>query len=391
MHPSEPTDPWHPSTRGGVSPFVVMEVMRAAEQLEATGGDILHLEVGQPMTPAPTGVRRAAAAALEAERLGYTGALGLPALRQRIAAHYAEVHGLGVDPDAVAVTTGASGGFVVALLAAFDVGDRVAMTYPGYAAYRNIMLALGLEVVPVRVDESTGWVPTPELLEAAGPLAGAVIASPSNPTGTTLTAEELAGLTGWCEAQGVRLIADEIYHGITAGPVAPTALATSDSAVVVQSFSKYFSMTGWRLGWNVVPPDLRVAVERLSQNLYICPPSLSQVAALAAFDCTEELEAGVVRYRRNTEVLRLALEGCGLDRIARADGAFYLWVDVSDLTDDAQQLCRTWLAELGVAVTPGIDFDPEEGHRWVRFSVSESTGVITEAGRRIAEWVQHHA
>lgn len=391
MHPSEPTDPWHPSTRGGVSPFVVMEVMRAAEQLEATGGDILHLEVGQPMTPAPTGVRRAAAAALEAERLGYTGALGLPALRQRIAAHYAEVHGLGVDPDAVAVTTGASGGFVVALLAAFDVGDRVAMTYPGYAAYRNIMLALGLEVVPVRVDESTGWVPTPELLEAAGPLAGAVIASPSNPTGTTLTAEELAGLTGWCEAQGVRLIADEIYHGITAGPVAPTALATSDSAVVVQSFSKYFSMTGWRLGWNVVPPDLRVAVERLSQNLYICPPSLSQVAALAAFDCTEELEAGVVRYRRNAEVLRLALEGCGLDRIARADGAFYLWVDVSDLTDDAQQLCRTWLAELGVAVTPGIDFDPEEGHRWVRFSVSESTGVITEAGRRVAEWVQHHA
>ncbi|HUG86951.1 MAG TPA: aminotransferase class I/II-fold pyridoxal phosphate-dependent enzyme [Euzebya sp.] len=387
MHPDDPGDRWHASTRGGVPPFVVMEVMRAAEKLEATGGDVLHLEVGQPMTPAPSGVRQAAAAALETERLGYTGALGIPVLRQRIAAHYAERHGLDVDPEAVAVTTGASGGFVIALLAAFDVGDRVAMTYPGYAAYRNIMLALGLEVVPVRVDESTGWVPTPDLLQAAGPLAGVVIASPSNPTGTTLTPDELAGLTGWCADHGVRLLADEIYHGITAGPMAPTALATSSSAVVVQSFSKYFSMTGWRLGWNVVPPDLRIAFERLSQNLYICPPSLSQVAAAAAFGCGEELDANVVRYQRNAEVLAQALRGCGLDRIARADGAFYLWVDVSSLTDDSQQLCRTWLADQRVAVTPGIDFDPEQGHHWVRFSVSESTEVVTEAARRIADWV----
>ncbi|CAN5225317.1 aminotransferase class I/II-fold pyridoxal phosphate-dependent enzyme [soil metagenome] len=378
---------WRPSTRGGVPPFVVMEVMAAAAAREAAGGDVLHLEVGQPMTAAPEGVRRAAAAALEQDRLGYTGACGTPRLRQRIAAHYGEVHDLDVDPAAVVVTTGASAGFVLALLAAFDVGDRVAMTYPGYAAYRNILQGLGLEVVPIRVDASTRWVPSLAALDASGPLAGVVVASPSNPTGTTLTADELAVLTTWCGDHHVRLIADEIYHGITAGLPAPTALSTSRSAVVVQSFSKYFSMTGWRLGWNVVPPDLRVAVERLSQNLYICPPVLSQAAALAAFDCRDELEANVRRYARNIEVLTTALRSCGLDQIAAADGAFYLWVDVSAITDDAEALCRTWLAELGVAVTPGIDFDPELGHRFVRFSVSESTEVVALAGQRIAEWV----
>jgi aspartate/methionine/tyrosine aminotransferase len=371
-----------------VSPFVVMEVMRAAQEREAAGDDVLHLEVGQPMTAAPAGVRRAAAAALEADRLGYTGALGTPALRSRIASHYAEAHGIAVDPAAVAVTTGASGGFVVALLAAFDVGDRVAMTYPGYAAYRNIMVALGLEVVPVRVDASTRWVPTPQALDAAGPLAGLVVASPSNPTGTTLTPDELAAITTWCDARGVRLVADEIYHGITTGPPAPTALTTSDTAIVVQSFSKYWSMTGWRLGWNVVPSDLRVATERLSQNLYICPPALSQAAALAAFDCTDELDENVTRYATNLSVLRTALVGCGLDRIAATDGAFYLWVDVGDLTDDAVALCRTWLDELGVAATPGIDFDPELGNRFVRLSASQSTEVVAEAGRRIAGWVR---
>lgn len=390
-----PTDrpPWQRSDRGGISPFVVMEVMQAAQDREAAGEEVLHLEVGQPMTPAPAGVREAAAAALVHERLGYTGALGLPALRSRIAARYADVHGVDVDPSAVAVTTGASAGFVLALLAAFDVGDRVAMTYPGYSAYRNIMLALGLEVVPVRIDASTRWVPTPALVEAVLPLDGLVVASPSNPTGTTFTDAELAALSAWCEGAGVRLVSDEIYHGITAGPTAPTALASSTSAIVVQSFSKYFSMTGWRLGWNVLPPDLQVAAERLAQNLYICPPVLSQHAALAAFDCTEELEANVARYRANQAHLAQVLAGCGLDRMAHPDGAFYLWVDVSALTGtpelpDAGALCRTWLAELGVAVTPGIDFDPEQGHRWIRFSVSESPEVVAEAGRRIAAWVR---
>ncbi|MEE8600454.1 pyridoxal phosphate-dependent aminotransferase [Euzebya tangerina] len=376
-----------PSDRGGVSPFVVMEVMRAAEEREAAGGDVLHLEVGQPMTPAPSGVLTSAARALETERLGYTGATGIPELRGRIAAFYAEQYGVDVDPDRVVATVGASGGFVIALLAAFDVGDRVAMTFPGYAAYRNILDALGLEVVPIRVDETTRWVAAADALEAAGPLDGVVVASPSNPTGTTMTAEEMATVGSWCDRNDVRMISDEIYHGITTAHDAPTALAHTDRAIVVQSFSKYFSMTGWRLGWNVVPADLRVATERLSQNLFICPPALSQVAGIAAFDCREELESNVARYSANIATLRASLEACGLDRMAPTDGAFYLWVDVSDLTDDSRQLSTAWLHDIGVAATPGIDFDPEQGHRWMRFSVSESPDVIAEAGRRIAGWV----
>lgn len=366
-----------------------MEVMRAAWEREETHGDVLHLEVGQPSTSAPAAVRAAAAAALDEDRLGYTNAVGLDLLRTRIARHHSDEYGVDVDTDEVVVTAGASAGFVLALLAAFDVGDRIGMTFPGYAAYRNIIGALGLEVVGIRVDEACRFVPTPSRLDAAGELDGLVVASPSNPTGTALTADELTAVTDWCERTATRLVSDEIYHGITDdGRTLPTARATSDSAVVVQSFSKYWSMTGWRLGWLLVPTELRTPVERLAQNLYISPTTLSQVAAVAAFDCHDELDRNVARYATNRALLLDALHDGGLSGVAPADGAFYLWVDVSSLTDDASALCRTWLDELGVAVTPGVDFDPVEGHRWVRMSVSESTEDVGEAARRLAGWLR---
>lgn len=374
--------------RADIPPFYVMEVMKAAAERQRETGDVLHLEVGQPSTPAPATVRRAAADALEANRLGYTDATGIPELRQRIAAHYSDRYGLEVDPDRVVVTMGASGGFVLAFLAAFDVGDRVAVTEPGYPCYRNTLEAFGVEVVAVPVGPDTRFVPTPELLAQAGPLDGLMIASPANPTGTALNEAELEGIAGFCADNRIRLIADEIYHGIEYGRRVPTALSADPDAVVLQSFSKYYSMTGWRLGWMVVPADLVRPIERLAQNLFISPPTLSQLAAVAAFDATDELEANVARYTANRQVLLDGLSTVGLDHFASPDGAFYFYIDVSHLTDDSQSLCRTWLDELGVACTPGIDFDPASGHRYVRLSYSESTADIAEATRRIVAWVR---
>ncbi len=377
------------ATRSEIAPFYVMEVMKAAaERAEATG-EVLHLEVGQPSTPAPRGVIEAARRILDEDRLGYTDATGIPALRRRIARHYRERHDLEVDPERVVVTVGASGGCVLAFLAAFDEGDRVAVTEPGYPCYRNMLEALGIEVVGLPVGPETRFVPTTDQLDAAGPLHGLVLASPSNPTGTTLTPSELKALADHCTSAGIRLVADEIYHGITYRDPAPTALAFSESAVVVQSFSKYYSMTGWRLGWLVVPDELVRPVERLAQNLFISAPTLSQHAGVAAFDCGEELDGNVARYAANRAVLLEAFARAGLARLAPPDGAFYLYVDVSHLTDDSPVLCRTWLDELGVATTPGIDFDRVRGNRYVRFSYSESTEDVTEAARRIKAWMGH--
>jgi aspartate/methionine/tyrosine aminotransferase len=371
-----------------IPPFHVMEVMKAAAELERQTGDVLHLEVGQPSTPAPTHARRAAAAAIGGERLGYTEAVGTRMLRERIAALYPDRYGVEVDADRVVVTAGASGGFVLTLLAAFDAGDRVGITEPGYAAYRNIVSALDLQLVGIRVGPETGFLPTIEDLERVGPLTGFILASPSNPTGTMVGQAALVELAGWCAANDVRLLSDEIYHGITFEKVEATA-AVFDDAVVVQSFSKYQSMTGWRVGWLVLPTELVRPVERLAQNLFISPGAVSQVAALASFESFSELDENVARYRANRDILTSALRACGLDRIAPADGAFYLWVDVSDIAPDSQDLCRRWLRETGVACTPGIDFDPLEGHRFVRMSYSESTADITEASRRLSEWVAH--
>ncbi|MBV8165249.1 MAG: aminotransferase class I/II-fold pyridoxal phosphate-dependent enzyme, partial [Alphaproteobacteria bacterium] len=341
-----------------------MEVVRAAAERAAAGGDVLHLEIGQPSTAAPRAVIAAAQAALGREVLGYTEALGVPALRARIARFYQERYGLALPAERIAVTVGSSGAFLLAFLAAFDAGDRVAVTAPGYPAYRHILRALDIEPVELPVGPASGFQPTVELLERAGRLDGLVVASPANPTGTMLSRAQYQALAAWCAARSVRLISDEIYHGICYGAAATSALAVTRDAVVVNSFSKYFSMTGWRLGWMVLPEDLVRSVECLAQNLFISAPSLAQHAALAAFDSIPELEANVQRYAANRALLLAALPDAGLRDFAPADGAFYLYADVGHLTNDSEAFCRRLLADTGVALTPGIDFDPARGSRF---------------------------
>ncbi|MEM7337700.1 MAG: aminotransferase class I/II-fold pyridoxal phosphate-dependent enzyme [Actinomycetota bacterium] len=374
------------SNRSEIPPFYVMEVMRAAEAKAAAGVEVLHLEVGQPSTPAPATVLAAAHTALDADRLGYTGAAGLVALRERIAAWYDRRYGLTVDPGRVVVTTGASGSCVLSFLALFDPGDRVGVLSPGYPCYRNDLLAFGIDVVEIPVGHDTGFRPTVELLSAAGPLDGLVVASPSNPTGTVLHDDELAALVEWADATDTQLVADEIYHGITYDRPAPSVLAHTDNAVVLNSFSKYFSMTGWRLGWIVAPDDVAEATERLAQSLTVAPPTLSQVAAIAAFDAEEELDANVARYRTNRQVLIDGLDAAGISRLAPADGAFYVWADVSHLDVPATELSRRWLDELSIAVTPGIDFDRQRGEQFIRFSYAGATAEIGEAVDRLGRW-----
>ena len=379
------------ASRAAIAPFYVMEVMKAAGERERAGGEVLHLEVGQPSTPAPAAVLDAAAIALRQDPLRYTDALGTAALRGRIARWYLERYELTVDPARVAVTSGASGACVLGLLAAFEVGDRVAVASPGYPCYRNMLTAFGATPVDIEVDASTRFQLTPELLareaERGGPLAGVVVASPSNPTGTMLGAAELEALAAHCASADLRLVSDEIYHGITYDEPAATALAFDPDAIVVSSFSKYFSMTGWRLGWMVVPPALVEPIERLAQNLTVAPPTLAQLAGIAAFDSVAELDGHVARYAANRSVLLDGLSAMGFDRVAPADGAFYAWVDISEVSDDAEALCGTWLAELGVAATPGIDFDPARGHHFVRFSFCGADDEIAEAVRRLGGWM----
>lgn len=381
-------DCWTAAERGRVAPFIVLEVLRAANERQAAGGDVLHLEVGQPSTPAPRGVLEAARRALEADKIGYTEALGLPALRTAIARWYRDRHGVAVDPARIAVTTGSSGAFILGFLAAFEAGDRVALAAPGYPAYRNILRALDIEPVELPAGPETRFQPTVDLLETLDrPVRGLIVASPSNPAGTMLAPAELKRISDWCAAKGVRLISDEIYHGIEYGTVpAATALSFTDRALVINSFSKYFSMTGWRLGWMVVPPELVRSVECLAQNLYISPPTLSQAAAVAAFDCIDELEGHVSRYRRNRDLLLNELPKAGFGRLAPADGAFYLYADVSELTDDSDAFCRRILNDTGVAITPGVDFDTARGHRFVRLSFAGSEAEMAEAARRLTAW-----
>jgi len=374
------------SRRGQVPPFIAMDVMRAANERAASGADVLHLEVGQPSTPAPAAVLAAARAALGSETLGYTDALGLPELRQAIAAHYRRSYGVSLDPARIVVTTGSSGAFMLAFLAAFDAGDRVAMAAPAYPAYRNILTALDLVPVELPAGPAERYQMTPELLRQQDAIDGLIVASPANPTGTMLAPGELGAIARHCRDSGIRFVSDEIYHGIVFGPTAATALAFSDEAIVVNSFSKYFSMTGWRLGWMVVPPDMLRAVECLAQNLYISPPALSQHAAIVAFDCREELDANVRRYAANRALLLEELPKAGFERFAPPDGAFYLYADVAHLTNDSPEFCRRMLREVGVACTPGIDFDPARGHASLRISFAGSTEAVAEAARRLKSW-----
>ena len=375
------------ANRGAVPPFIVMDVMRAAAEREATGKDVMHMEVGQPGTSAAAPVLEAAQAALKNNRIGYTMALGIPELRERLSQHYNEYYDLGAPSERIAITTGSSGAFIVAFLSAFDAGDRVALANPGYPAYRNILRALDIEPVGLPVGPDSNFQPTPAILDTVeGDLDGLIIASPSNPTGTMIPAKELGTLVDYCKDRGIRLISDEIYHGITYEGRAGSVLAYSDDAIIINSFSKYFSMTGWRLGWMVLPEPLLRSVECLSQNLFISPPTLSQIAAVAAFDCQEQLDGYVANYRKNRDLLLDLLPKAGFYKLSHAEGAFYLYADVAHMTNDSEEFCRNCLAETGVAITPGVDFDPQRGNRYVRFSFAGPYDDMAEAGKRLIEW-----
>ncbi|MHB1205954.1 MAG: pyridoxal phosphate-dependent aminotransferase [Rhodospirillaceae bacterium] len=380
------------ANRGVVPPFIVMDVLRDALTLEAAGRSVIHLEVGQPSTGIPQQALARITRAVNEDVLGYTMAGGITPLRARIAAHYRTTDGINLDPERVFVTMGSSAAFTLAFLTAFDAGDRVALASPGYPAYRHILKSLGIVPELIPVDASTHYAPTPEHLRKLPRLPdGLIVASPANPTGSVISAPAFDELAAFCHDNGIRLISDEIYHGITFGTKAVSAAGRSPSAIVINSFSKYFSMTGWRLGWLVVPPDFIRALECLAQNMFISAPTISQHAGLAVFDCIDELEANVARYGKNREILLAKLPEIGFTRFAPADGAFYIYADVSALTDNAQTFCKAMLNEAGVATTPGIDFDPDTGHRFVRFSFAGSTADIEEACVRLKAWRERNA
>ncbi|MGZ8802651.1 MAG: pyridoxal phosphate-dependent aminotransferase [Mycobacterium sp.] len=369
-----------------------MDVWLAAAERERTHGDLVNLSAGQPSAGAPSPVRDAAVAALNRNQLGYTVALGIPELRAAIADSYWNRHGLEVEPRDVVVTTGSSGGFLLAFLACFDVGDRVAIASPGYPCYRNILSALGCEVVELPCGPETRVQPTVQMLaELDPPVAGVIVASPANPTGTVIPPDELAAIASWCESSGVRLISDEVYHGLVyaGSPATSCAWETSREAIVVNSFSKYFAMTGWRLGWLLVPDELKRAVDCLTGNFTICPPTLSQDAAIAAFtpQSIAEADSLLEGYAANRAFLLDGLRGIGIDRLAPTDGAFYVYADVSHLTTDSLTFCSTLLTDTGVAIAPGVDFDTVRGGASVRLSFAGPTADIEEALHRIGSWL----
>src|SRR4051812_17337208 len=379
-----------PSARSDVPAFIVMDVMAAAARIEARGGRVIHMEVGQPAASAPQTAIRAAKAALDIGAVGYTEALGIPALRERIARHYSETHGVIVEPERIVVTTGSSAGFILAFLSLFEPGDRVAVACPGYPPYRHILTALGCEPVLIEISEKTRWSITIEaLLEVhrRAPLKGVLVASPANPTGTMMRPDALAELIAAAEGEGIRFISDEIYHGLDYAFPAETAAKFSDHAVIINSFSKYFCMTGWRVGWMVAPEALVRPVERLQQNLAISVPTLSQIAAAAAFDGADEMETVKHGYEENRRILVEGLPKAGLDKFLPVDGAFYLYADVSRFTNDSLHFAKRMLEEAGVAATPGIDFDPLDGKHFVRFCYAGSAIDMREAVARIGRWL----
>ena len=380
------------SLRSGIPPFYVMDVWLAAAERQRTHGDLVNLSAGQPSAGAPSAVREAAVAALTRNQLGYSVALGIPELRTAIAESYHARHGLAVDADDVVVTTGSSGGFLLAFLACFDVGDRVAIASPGYPCYSNILSALGCDVVELPCGPETRFQPTVEMLAAVDPpVSGVIVASPANPTGTVIPPQELAGIATWCDANGVRLISDEVYHGLVydGAPATSCAWQTSRESVVVNSFSKYFAMTGWRLGWLLVPQELRRAVDCLTGNFTICPPVLPQLAAVSAFtpESVAEAEALLDGYSANRRLLLDGLRALGLDKLAPTDGAFYVYADVSHLTTDSLTFCEKLLADTGVAIAPGVDFDTVRGGAFVRLSFAGPASDIEAALRRLGAWL----
>ena len=383
----------HVARRAGIPPFYVMDVWLAAAERQRTHGDLVNLSAGQPSAGAPGPVIAAATKALATDKLGYTVALGIPELREAIAASYSHRYGLAVGTDDVILTTGSSGGFLLAFLSCFDVGDRVAIASPGYPCYRNILSALGCEVVEVECGPQTRFQPTVQMLaELDLPVRGVVVASPANPTGTVIPPAELAAIARWCDANDVRLISDEIYHGLVypGAPQTSCAWETSRNAIVVNSFSKYFAMTGWRLGWLLVPEELRRAVDCLTGNFSICPPVLPQHAAIAAFtpEAIAEAEGHLHQYAANREKLLSGLHQLGLTRLAPADGAFYIYADVSDFTHDSLTFAERLLAETGVAIAPGVDFDTANGGSFVRLSFAGPSSDIDVALDRLGPWLR---
>ncbi|GGK59365.1 pyridoxal phosphate-dependent aminotransferase [Nocardia camponoti] len=381
------------SHRSTIAPFYVMDVWKAAAERARSHGDVLVLAAGQPSTQAPKPVIEATKRALDEQLLGYTETFGILPLREAIAAHHEKTYGYQVDPDDVVITTGSSGAFTLIFLAAFDPGDTVVVARPGYPAYRNTLAALGCDVVELDCGPETRFQPTVEMLEALPePPAGLVVASPANPTGTMIDRDELAKLARWCEANGTLLISDEIYHGITYSDETPTASAWefSRDGIVIGSVSKYFSMTGWRLGWMLAPAHLRPALQRLASNMTVCPPAVSQFAAIHAFgpEAKEELDGHVRRYARNRQLLLEGLPRLGITDLAPADGAFYAYADIAHLTDDARQWCADVLANTGVALAPGLDFDTVRGNHTVRFSFAGATDDIAEAIERLGEYLK---
>jgi aspartate/methionine/tyrosine aminotransferase len=379
-----------PSRRSDVPPFIVMDVMAAAAAREARGERVVHMEVGQPAAPAPLCARGAAAAALESGRIGYTESLGVPSLRARIARHYRDSYGVDLDPGRIAVTTGSSGGFILSFLSLFEAGDRVALANPGYPPYRHILTALGCEPVLIETSAATRWALSPDALIAAhrkAPLKGVIVASPANPTGTMMDARALGELIAVAEDAGIRVISDEIYHGLDYAFRAETAAKLSPRAVVINSFSKYFCMTGWRVGWMVLPEALVRPVDRLHGNLAISVPTLAQIAAEAAFDGREEMEAVKHGYEENRRILTEGLPRAGLDRFLPVDGAFYLYANIARFSDDSLDFAKRMLNEAGVAATPGIDFDPVDGRHFLRFCYAGSAAEMREAVERIGHWL----
>jgi aspartate/methionine/tyrosine aminotransferase len=383
--------PLRPSARSDVPPFMAMDVMAAAARLEAQGRRIIHMEVGQPAAGAPSPAIAAVRSALESGPHGYTETLGIASLRRRIARAYAEWHGLDIDPERIVVTTGSSAGFMLAFLAAFETGQRVAVSLPGYPPYRHILTALGCEVVGIQTTADTRWSITSETLLAhhrARPLHGVVIGSPANPTGTMMTAAALGDLIAYAQDAGIAVISDEIYHGLDyAFPAESAARLTSD-AIIINSFSKYFCMTGWRIGWMIVPPSLVRAVERLQQNLAISVPTLSQIAGEAAFDGRAELEQIKHGYEENRRILIEGLPRAGLTEFLPVDGAFYLYADISRFSSDSLQFAARLLEDAGVAATPGVDFDPVDGRKFLRLCYAGSRGDMREAVERIGVWLK---
>ncbi len=374
--------------RASVSPFFAMEVMKAANQREQAGNPVFHMEVGQPATSAPSRVIEAAKRALDTKVIGYTEALGIPELRAAIAKHYSDMYGIDVDPQRVIVTTGSSAGFLLSFLSLFNPSERVVLAEPGYPAYRNIMKSVDLEAVGIACGPKTNFQPSPELIDKLdGPLHGLLVASPANPTGTMLSPAELKNLVDYCDDRKMHFISDEIYHGLTYTQDAVSALSYSDKAIIINSFSKYFSMTGWRLGWMIVPQELISIIEKLSQSLFISAPAVSQFAAVEAFNCVDELESFKANYEKNRALLLRELPKLGMNKLAAADGAFYIYADISHLSNDSMDFCKRMLNECGVAATPGIDFDPHNGNRFVRFSFAGSYDVMQKAIDALKGWL----